>query len=403
MSIQTNCLPDNPNINILKPNKTGLFTNYIYKAIPLAFDESMSYYETLCGLLHYLKNVIIPTVNNNADAVAELQTLYEQLQDYVEKYFDNLDIQEEINNKLDQMVQDGTLTTILQGYLYNYINVKSVGAKGDGVTDDTQAIKNAIALNKPLYFPEGTYIVSETIIPTNDINWLGQGNKTIINSIPISDLHPNYVNPVVDFSNLNVIRLKGFSTTNSVYKIYPTPSDNQSIKQLMKNKTINIEDLTNNVDNNNMSGKTNWQGLFINTPAPDNYTRDFHNGKYSRYAIDINNNSGYNAINIDNIIKNNDEFEIIPDNSAIGIVDGVLSSAPAFFIDMHAERSSIGIKNRTASSSASSTIRPDLVYEVSYNGHLAIGCSVYDEDTAQGVSTVKLRDINPSIKFYSHY
>ena len=79
MSIQNNKLPDNPNIEVIKAKQTGLFTNYIYKAIPLAFDESMSYYETLCGLLHYLKNVIIPTVNNNADAVAELQTLYEEL------------------------------------------------------------------------------------------------------------------------------------------------------------------------------------------------------------------------------------------------------------------------------------------------------------------------------------
>ena len=42
-------------INVEKIKPTGLFTNYIYKAIPLAFDESMSYYETLCGLLDYLK------------------------------------------------------------------------------------------------------------------------------------------------------------------------------------------------------------------------------------------------------------------------------------------------------------------------------------------------------------
>ena len=89
------------NIKILKP--TGLFTNYIYKAIPLAFDESMSYYETLCGLLSYLKDTVIPTVNNNADAMIELQNLYTELHDYVEHYFDNLDVQEEINNKQEEL------------------------------------------------------------------------------------------------------------------------------------------------------------------------------------------------------------------------------------------------------------------------------------------------------------
>lgn len=122
MSIQNNTLPDNPNIEVIKANKTGLFTNYIFKAIPLAFDESMSYYETLCGLLNYLQNTIIPTVNNNANAVAELQTLYEELRTYVNSYFTNLDVQEEINNKLDAMVEDGTLTTLISNYVQPLID-----------------------------------------------------------------------------------------------------------------------------------------------------------------------------------------------------------------------------------------------------------------------------------------
>ena len=125
MSIQNNKLPDNPQIEVIKSGKTGLFTNYIYKAIPLAFDESMSYYETLCGLLNYLQNTIIPTVNNNADAVAELQGLYEQLRSYVDNYFTNLDVQEEINNKLDQMVTDGTLPEIVASYLNSNIPSKA--------------------------------------------------------------------------------------------------------------------------------------------------------------------------------------------------------------------------------------------------------------------------------------
>lgn len=117
MNIQNNTLPDNPNIEVIKAKETGLFTNYIFKAIPLAFDESMSYYETLCGLLNYLQNTIIPTVNNNADAVSELQSLYEELKSYVDNYFTNLDVQEEINNKLDAMVEDGTLTTLISNYI----------------------------------------------------------------------------------------------------------------------------------------------------------------------------------------------------------------------------------------------------------------------------------------------
>lgn len=105
--------------DVEKIKPTGLFTNYIFKAIPLAFDESLSYYECLCGLLSYLKETVIPTVNNNADAIIEVQNLMTQLQNYVDNYFNNLDVQNEINNKLDEMVNDGTLENIISNYITN--------------------------------------------------------------------------------------------------------------------------------------------------------------------------------------------------------------------------------------------------------------------------------------------
>ena len=104
-------------INVEKIKPTGIFTNYIYKAIPLAFDESMSYYECLCGLLSYLKDTVIPALNNNADAILEVQNLITELQNYVDNYFDNLDVQEEINNKLDEMAENGELADIIAQYL----------------------------------------------------------------------------------------------------------------------------------------------------------------------------------------------------------------------------------------------------------------------------------------------
>ena len=95
--------------NVEKIKPSGIFTNYIYKAIPLAFDESMSYYETLCGVLSILKTQE-EVINNNADLLAELES-------YVKNYFDNLDVQTEINNKLDEMVESGELTEIIAQYL----------------------------------------------------------------------------------------------------------------------------------------------------------------------------------------------------------------------------------------------------------------------------------------------
>ena len=44
-----------------------------------------------------------------------------------------------------------------------WVNVRLLGAKGDGITDDTKALREAIAKHKALYFPTGRYRVSDTI------------------------------------------------------------------------------------------------------------------------------------------------------------------------------------------------------------------------------------------------
>lgn len=85
--------------------------------LPTSFVDSMSYYECIAWIANYIKTTIIPAVNNNAAATEELQQYYEQLKSYVDHYFDNLDVQEEINNKLDEMAEQGQLTDIIAQYL----------------------------------------------------------------------------------------------------------------------------------------------------------------------------------------------------------------------------------------------------------------------------------------------
>ncbi|HUB34691.1 MAG TPA: glycosyl hydrolase family 28-related protein [Bryobacteraceae bacterium] len=44
-----------------------------------------------------------------------------------------------------------------------WVNLKSLGIKGDGVTDETAAIQKAIAEHPVLYIPSGAYIISDTL------------------------------------------------------------------------------------------------------------------------------------------------------------------------------------------------------------------------------------------------
>ena len=111
MAIETNELID---VQTLSPFKRFIMT---IGNLPTSYLESMTYGELLMWFCNYLQETVIPAVNNNALAVEELQNLYEELHDYVENYFDNLDVQEEINTKLDQMVEDGTLTLLIKNYV----------------------------------------------------------------------------------------------------------------------------------------------------------------------------------------------------------------------------------------------------------------------------------------------
>ena len=114
------------NENLQPVEKLTPFTKMVMSigTLPSSFYASMSYYESMVWLYEYLKNEVIPTVNNNGDAVEELQgkflelnEAFETLESYIEHYFENLDVQQEINNKLDQMALDGTLTNLIKAYI----------------------------------------------------------------------------------------------------------------------------------------------------------------------------------------------------------------------------------------------------------------------------------------------
>jgi sugar lactone lactonase YvrE len=54
-----------------------------------------------------------------------------------------------------------------------WVNVHDLGVKGDGATDDTAAIRAAIAAHRVLYFPSGHYVVSDTIALKADTVLIG--------------------------------------------------------------------------------------------------------------------------------------------------------------------------------------------------------------------------------------
>jgi len=90
--------------------------------------------------------------------------------------------------------------------LGDYVSVKDFGALGDGSHDDTTAMLNAEAASTSVYWPPGTYVLTQT--PTLGISW---GSGVVIVSGTQGYLHPLTGTPIQIFANVF-----GLPTNNSI-------------------------------------------------------------------------------------------------------------------------------------------------------------------------------------------
>ena len=98
----------------------GAFRYWCQKVLPLVYDDSLSYYELLNKVVVYLNNTIedVAKAEGNIDS---LLTAYTSLKNDVDHYFDTLDVQEQINTKLDEMATDGSLSNLIEPFIPNLV------------------------------------------------------------------------------------------------------------------------------------------------------------------------------------------------------------------------------------------------------------------------------------------
>lgn len=97
------------------------FRNWVLQTFPFLEDDfdALTDYELFCKMMEYVKKF----AKDNEDFNKRLTDL--------ENYINNLDLQDEVNNKLDEMAQDGTLENLIGQYIqlmttYTYNNVEDM-------------------------------------------------------------------------------------------------------------------------------------------------------------------------------------------------------------------------------------------------------------------------------------
>ena len=276
-----------------------LFPVWCQKILPLVYDESLSYYENLCRFSAKLCE-IIKSQNNLQDEFYRLKEWIDtQLKNYSEE-------------QLQEWLDNGTLENIINNEIFNKLNskidniysiivdVKQEGAKGDGVTDDTEVLNTIInkynGSGAYIYFPKGTYIINGEIL--NNIESVKDPNNEGLCLNNIHDLSfvfnkdsklqlkstnaENYV--ILNIRNSWNISFNNLTINGLVYEMTGTTNEWGYGIHISNSNNINFENLK----------VTNVNGDFIYIGS------NYYNGNISTYNNNIN---IYNA-KLDNAHRN---------------------------------------------------------------------------------------------------
>lgn len=177
----------------LTPFKLCVLQNFPF--IEADFD-AVTNYQLLCKVVEYL-NMVIDNNNKQNDNINQLEQNFITLHNYVNNYFNNLDVQEEINKKIDELITTGEFNSFLSG-IYT---PEMFGAKGDGVTDDTEAIQKALAFNNVNI--SKNYLITENLVLHSNLKIFGGG--TITKKVEFNDSYLNHcIFSCTDSNNIDI-------------------------------------------------------------------------------------------------------------------------------------------------------------------------------------------------------
>ena len=163
--------------------------------------DAINNYHLFSKVVEYL-NQTIDNMNLTGTQMENVTNAMTELQNYVNNYFDNLEVQEEINNKLNDMVEDGTMNELIAPYLDIFTNLLNVEV------GDLQNQINNMSIIEKLRIKNNTF--NPFVLPE-------------ISNIDFFKQIPIYYNGSKFITDFDVSSLKNIS--NHTYYVSPSGND----------------------------------------------------------------------------------------------------------------------------------------------------------------------------------
>lgn len=248
-----------------------IFRNWVLQNFPFLEDDfdALTDYELFCKMVEYMKK----SLDEIKSFQGQIDVFRKELDDFYH-YFDNLDIQEEVNNKLDEMALDGTLENLIGQYIqltttYVYDNVATMKLAtnlvngsyartsgfynyndGGGAYYKVRTVTNEDVIDEMLIIAlSDDTLIAELVNDDKFINVLKCGIKNDGSadcSTKLNTLTENYslYLPAGSYLVNNTINLK-YSLKGDDYDREPTNDKKTVILSSVISKTINISGNTN--------------------------------------------------------------------------------------------------------------------------------------------------------------
>ena len=219
--------------------------------------DGLTQYQLLCKIVEKL-NAVITQTNTQTENIEKLEEAFTTLKNYVDNYFNNLDIQTEINNKLDEMATSGELEALIASYL------------------NTQAVRGFSTLND---LKNATGLITGAICQTSGKNTYKDG-----------------------FGSL--YRIRNITNEDTI--------DNDNLIAIVNDVSLVAEKITNNISNSKTTGTTKTYSCdYINSLTPSAITVGLTN--------DTNVTTSSSIVPLDKVVgSTGSKFELINNKIKIG-------------------------------------------------------------------------------------